>query len=87
MAMASLQFCDTDRCCAPRTNNQRFASPSTEILPAPKPSSRMPISGDRIGPVPVKQGDAREALAKYDEALKYAPTWKELREVHEAAAK
>jgi len=35
----------------------------------------------------VKQGHPQEALAKYDEALKYAPNWKELKDVHEALAK
>jgi hypothetical protein len=35
----------------------------------------------------MKQGNAKEALAKYDEALKYAPNWKQLKEAREAAAK
>jgi tetratricopeptide (TPR) repeat protein len=35
----------------------------------------------------VKQGKTKEALAKYDEALKYASNWKQLKEVREAAAK
>jgi hypothetical protein len=35
----------------------------------------------------VKQNDAKDALAKYDEALKYAPNWKQLKEAREAAAK
>jgi hypothetical protein len=35
----------------------------------------------------VKQGRAKEALAKYDEALKYAPNWVALKEAREAAAK
>ena len=39
------------------------------------------------GDVLVKQGHAKEALAKYDEALKYAPNWKQLNEAREAAAK
>jgi hypothetical protein len=29
----------------------------------------------------------KEALVKYDEALKYAPNWKQLKEACEAAAK
>jgi hypothetical protein len=29
----------------------------------------------------------KDALAKYDEALKYAPNWKQLREARGAAAK
>jgi predicted Zn-dependent protease len=37
------------------------------------------------GDVRVKQGKIKEALAKYDEALKYAPNWKQLKEVREAA--
>jgi len=39
------------------------------------------------GDVLVKQGNPKEALAKYDEALKYAPNWKELKEAREALAK
>jgi tetratricopeptide (TPR) repeat protein len=35
----------------------------------------------------VKQGRPGEALAKYDEALKYAPNWKELKEARDAVAK
>lgn len=36
------------------------------------------------GDVLVKQGKPQEALAKYDEALKYAPNWKELKEARDA---
>jgi tetratricopeptide (TPR) repeat protein len=39
------------------------------------------------GDVLVKQGNIKDALAKYDEALKYAPNWKELKEVRDALAK
>ena len=35
----------------------------------------------------VKQGNTKEALAKYEEVLKYAPNWKQLEEAREAAAK
>ena len=35
----------------------------------------------------VKQGHAKEALAKYDAALKYAPNWKQLKEARETLAK
>ncbi|HEY6454989.1 MAG TPA: hypothetical protein VIY90_06845 [Steroidobacteraceae bacterium] len=35
----------------------------------------------------VRQGHAKKALAKYDEALHYAPNWKELKEARAAAAK
>ena len=34
-----------------------------------------------------KQGKAKDALAKYDEALKYAPDWKQLKEARDAVAK
>jgi hypothetical protein len=34
----------------------------------------------------VKQSKIKEALAKYDEALKHAPSWKQLNEAREAAA-
>jgi predicted negative regulator of RcsB-dependent stress response len=30
------------------------------------------------GDVLVKQGNVKDALAKYDEARKYAPNWKQL---------
>jgi predicted Zn-dependent protease len=39
------------------------------------------------GDVLVKQGKIKEALVKYDEALKYAPNWKQLKEAREALAK
>jgi hypothetical protein len=34
-----------------------------------------------------KQGHAKEALMKYDEALKYAPDWAALKQAREAVAK
>jgi len=40
-----------------------------------------------LGDVLLKQDRPREALTKYDEALKYAPNWKELKEARAAAAK
>ena len=39
------------------------------------------------GDLLAKQGHPAEALAKYDEALKYAPNWAALKEAREAAAK
>jgi hypothetical protein len=39
------------------------------------------------GDVPAKQGHPKEALAKYDQALKYAPNWRQLKDVYEALAK
>ena len=35
----------------------------------------------------MKQGNTKDALAKYDEALMYAPNWKQLKEAREALAK
>ena len=35
----------------------------------------------------VKQGKTKETLAKYDEALKHTPNWKQLKEAREAVAK
>jgi hypothetical protein len=35
----------------------------------------------------VEQGKTKDALAKYDEALKYVPNWKELKDARKAAAK
>jgi ABC-type sugar transport system ATPase subunit len=37
------------------------------------------------GDVLMKQNQPKEALAKYDEALKYAPNWKQLKQAREAA--
>jgi tetratricopeptide (TPR) repeat protein len=39
------------------------------------------------GDVLLKQGHTKEALVKYNEALKYAPNWSALKETREAAAK
>jgi tetratricopeptide (TPR) repeat protein len=39
------------------------------------------------GDVLLKQGNTKDALAKYDEALKYAPNWKQLKEAREALVK
>jgi predicted negative regulator of RcsB-dependent stress response len=38
------------------------------------------------GDVLVKQGNTKVALAKYDEGLKYAPNWKQLKEACETLA-
>jgi hypothetical protein len=35
----------------------------------------------------VKQDKTKEAFAKYDEALKYAPNWKQLKDARAAVAK
>jgi tetratricopeptide (TPR) repeat protein len=39
------------------------------------------------GDVLARQGHTKQALAKYDAALKYAPNWKQLKEAREATAK
>jgi tetratricopeptide (TPR) repeat protein len=39
------------------------------------------------GDVLAQQGKIKDALAKYDQALKYAPNWKQLKKAREAAAK
>ena len=39
------------------------------------------------GDVIAKQGHTKDALVKYDEALKYAPNWKELKDAREAVVK
>jgi tetratricopeptide (TPR) repeat protein len=39
------------------------------------------------GDILAKQGHAKKALAKYDEALEYAPNWKQLKEARERLAK
>jgi tetratricopeptide (TPR) repeat protein len=40
-----------------------------------------------LGDVLVKQGRPREALSKYNEALKYAPSWAALKKAREAVVK
>jgi hypothetical protein len=35
----------------------------------------------------LKHGKTRDALAKYDEALKYAPNWNQVKEARAALAK
>lgn len=35
----------------------------------------------------MKQRKTKQAFAKYDQALKYAPNWKQLKEAREGAAK
>jgi len=39
------------------------------------------------GDVLARQERPKEALTKYDEALSYAPNWKQLKEARESAAK
>ena len=39
------------------------------------------------GDVLMNQGKTKDALAKYDEALKYAPNWEQLKEARETLAK
>jgi len=39
------------------------------------------------GDVLAKQGHTKEALAKYDRALTYAPDWQQLQEARAAAAR
>jgi tetratricopeptide (TPR) repeat protein len=39
------------------------------------------------GDVLAKQGKTKDALAKYDEALKYAPHWRQLQDAGEAVVK
>jgi hypothetical protein len=39
------------------------------------------------GDLLAKQAKTKDALAKYDEALKYAPNWKQLKEARNALAK
>jgi tetratricopeptide (TPR) repeat protein len=53
-------------------------------------ASLSPHDGDAWklwGEILAKRGNIKEALAKYEEALKYAPNWKQLKEAREALAK
>jgi len=68
---------------------------ATAISKAPRPrlkdaNQRAPHWADPLkamGDVLVKQGKIKDALTKYDEALTYAPNWKQLQDAREAAAK
>jgi hypothetical protein len=39
------------------------------------------------GDLLAKQSKAKDALGKYDEALRYAPNWQQLKDAREALAK
>jgi len=39
------------------------------------------------GDVLLKMGKTKDALAKYDQALEYAPNWQQLKQARETAAK
>jgi len=63
---------------------------ATALADATKAASLSPHDGDAWklwGDVLAKQGKTKEALAKYREALKYAPHWQQLQEASEAVAK
>jgi len=40
-----------------------------------------------LGDAPLKQGKPGDALAKYDEALQFAPQWQQLKAARDAGAK
>lgn len=50
----------------------------------PSVSAALGRSAQGVGDVLTKQDHTKEALVKYDEALKYAPNWKQLKEAREA---
>jgi tetratricopeptide (TPR) repeat protein len=60
---------------------QSDAERATEL--SPRHADAWKLWGDVLA----KSGHGEEALAKYDEALKYAPNWKQLRGAREATAK
>ena len=69
-------------------------SPVTGCFRARKPRARAnhhgPHWADPLkawGDVLARQGKTKVALVKYDEALKYAPNWKQLKEARDAVAK
>jgi predicted negative regulator of RcsB-dependent stress response len=64
------------------TSTERRQSSRMQIKKGPHWADPLKAWGDVL----VKQGKGREALAKYDEALRYAPNWKQLKEAREAAA-
>jgi tetratricopeptide (TPR) repeat protein len=55
------------------------ATQSTTL--SPRDSDAWKLWGDVL----MKQGNSKDALSKYDEGLKYAPNWKELKEARAAA--
>jgi tetratricopeptide (TPR) repeat protein len=78
-----------------RRANRCLRQPLTGDLPAAIEQLKLanlkgPTWADPLkawGDALAKQGHAKEGLAKYDEALKNAPNWKELKELREALAK
>jgi tetratricopeptide repeat protein len=63
---------------------------ATALTDATQAATLSPHDGDAWklwGDVLAKQGKTKEALTKYDEALKYAPHWKQLQEARETVAK
>jgi tetratricopeptide (TPR) repeat protein len=60
-----------------------LADASRAAALSPHDSDAWKLWGDALA----KQGNTKEALAKYNEALRYAPNWKQLREAREAAAR
>jgi tetratricopeptide (TPR) repeat protein len=63
---------------------------ATALTDATQAATLSPHDGDAWklwGDVLAKQGKTKEALTKYDEALKYAPQWKQLQEARETVAK
>jgi Flp pilus assembly protein TadD len=58
----------------------RLAGASQSATLSPHDADAWKLWGDVLA----KQGYAKEALAKYDEALKFAPKWKQLQEARAA---
>jgi tetratricopeptide (TPR) repeat protein len=64
-----------------------LAGAAKQLTPAHEKGPHFADPLKASGDVLVKQGRPREALGKYDEALRYAPNWAALKEAREAAAK
>jgi Flp pilus assembly protein TadD len=63
---------------------------ATALTDATQAATLSPHDGDAWklwGDVLATQGKTKEALAKYEAALKYASNWKQLKEAREALAK
>jgi tetratricopeptide (TPR) repeat protein len=65
----------------------RFADAAHQLSLAHDKGPHFPDALKSWGDALVKQGALRDALKKYDEALKYAPNWATLKNARAAAAR
>jgi tetratricopeptide (TPR) repeat protein len=67
-------------------NRGDFARAGADLAAATSRSPHWADTWKAWGDLLVREHRSQQAVAKYDEALKYAPAWAALREAREAAA-